>query len=255
MSKHYYLSVFPMEALIVSELEPTAFAAYQAIGSKKGAAEKDIFIELEAPFGEDFDWKYGEERCVSHADGRPKNSVYLGVYRVLERIPLSQLGSMYLVNRDGRALEISKTSYTDIPKRDFYVYQELCPIYPLVVSKLDPKAFVKSMTDPKHKVSVPQLVFTDLKVIDFDNMEQTGNIGALYDKNIVHLKDCINSVLTQPDKESKTIDRSHVESFSFQIIHNGIYIGNQEGLVMYSMPSIEEIKDKHYEWGLSAMII
>ncbi len=255
MSKHYYLSVFPMEALIVSELDVVKFAAYQATGSKKGASEKVIFIELSAPFGNDFDWKYAEKNCVSHSDGRPKNSVYLGVYRVLEKVPLSQLGSMYLVNRDGRALEISRQHYQAIQKRKFYVYQELSPINPLVVSKLDPEEFASNMSDPTHKVSVPKLVFTDLKVIDFDNMEQTGNIGALYDKNIIHLKGCINSVLTQEDKTSKTIDRSHVESFSFQIIHHGIYIGDGKELVMYRMPDIEEIKDKHYEWGLSAMII
>ena len=35
MSLHYYLSIFPTEALIASELEPDQFGAYMATGSKK----------------------------------------------------------------------------------------------------------------------------------------------------------------------------------------------------------------------------
>ena len=37
MAVHYYLSVFPMEALIASQLDPMHFGAYMATGSKKGS--------------------------------------------------------------------------------------------------------------------------------------------------------------------------------------------------------------------------
>ena len=47
-----------------------------------------------------------DSRCVPHANGEPKHSVYLSVYRVLEHVPLSALGSLYLATRDGRVMEI-----------------------------------------------------------------------------------------------------------------------------------------------------
>ena len=66
MAIHYYLSVFPMEALIASQLDPTQFGSYMATGSKKGSKEQIIFIEVEGGFGTDFDWKDAEARCVPH---------------------------------------------------------------------------------------------------------------------------------------------------------------------------------------------
>ena len=64
MSTYYYLSVFPMEALIASQLEPDQFATYMAIGSKKGSQEQIIFIEIDGGFAGAFDWKHAEEKCI-----------------------------------------------------------------------------------------------------------------------------------------------------------------------------------------------
>ena len=121
MSIHYYLSVFPMEALIASELEPASFGAYMATGAKKGSAEQIIFIEIEGEFGNHFDWEHARTECVPHPGGEPKNSVYLSVYRTLEHIPLDQLESMFLTTRDGRTLALSKSGYQDIEKDEFYI--------------------------------------------------------------------------------------------------------------------------------------
>jgi predicted HD phosphohydrolase len=87
MKIRYYFSIFPMEALIASQLEPVHFGSYMATGTKKGSAEKIIFCELLHDFGDYFDWNYAHERCVPHPTGEPKNSLYLAVYRVLENIP------------------------------------------------------------------------------------------------------------------------------------------------------------------------
>ena len=107
---------------------------------------------------------------------------------------------------------------------------------------------------------MPSLVFTDLKVIDFENPEHTGNIGNLYDRNIEHLKACIAEVtnasaLGSKPKPIKTIDRSHYGSFSYQIIDHGIYVGNRSGMIMYRMKSLEELRQNHYDWARSALII
>lgn len=253
MQTHFYLSVSPIEALIASQLEPEQFGQYMAIGSKNGSYERIMFIELAGEFGNYFDWAYANERCVQHESGEPKHSVWISVYRVLEHVPLTAMGAMYLTTKDGRSLRIDSTSDVRFPTREFYVYQELAPLTPLVVSSLDPISFARYMTDPVNKVSVPRVVFSDLKVVDFDNPMRTGNIGATYDKNLEHLKACVVSVKSSPDKPNKNVERS-VSSFSYQIIRDGIYIGDGERILTYPMPITDDIRQKNYDWGRSAMI-
>lgn len=253
MQTHFYLSVSPIEALIASQLEPEHFGQYMAIGSKNGSYERIMFVELEGGFGDYFDWADAKERCVQHENGEPKHSVWMSVYRVLEHVPLSAMGPMYLTTKDGRSLRIEPSSDTNFAPREFYVYQELAPLTPLVVSALAPADFAHYMTDPANKVSVPRVLFSDLKVVDFDNPTRTGNIGATYDKNLEHLKACVRDVKSLPNKPNKNVERS-VSSFSYQIIRDGIYYGDGDRILTYPMPSTDEIRQKSYDWGRSAMI-
>jgi hypothetical protein len=255
MQIRYYLSVNPIEALIASQLTPDQFGLYMAIGRKNGSHEKMMFLEIDGGFGSYFDWPYAEQRCVPHEDGSPKHSVWMSVYRVLENVPLSAMRSLFLTTQDGRTLELDRAEYQEGNKdRDYYVYQELCPITPLVVSALQPKAFCTQMTDRNNKVSVPQMVFADLKVIDFDNPTETGNIGPIYDKNLDHLKDCVLAVTSGSGKKNKNVERSMM-SFSYQIIDSGIYIGSGAEMLFYRMKTFSEIRQHHYDWGRSAMIL
>lgn len=254
MHVHYYLSVSPIEALIASNLEPDAFGTYMAIGSKNGSYERIMFFEVDGGFGDWFDWAYARERCVPHADGQPKHSVWMSVYRVIEHVPIEVLGTLYLTTADGRSLALQPQERTGMEERSFYVYQELAPLTPLVVSALSPAKFASYMTDPANHVSVPTVVFSDLKVIDFDNPTVTGNIGRAYDKNLEHLKACVRDVTTLPDKPNKNVERS-VASFSYQIIRDGVYVGSGDRLRAYPMPSIDTIRRDHYDWGRSAMIL
>ncbi|MEM5947481.1 hypothetical protein WKV44_02880 [Spirochaetia bacterium 38H-sp] len=253
--RHYYLSIFPTEGLIASELSPEDFGSYMAIGAKKGAYEGIIFAEVEEGFGNFFDWEYAKKKCVSHPNGEPKHSVYLAVYRVLENIPVDKLKNIYLTTRDGRTLELEKSDYKAPQKKNYYLYQELCPINPLVVSSLEPIEFAANISNGSSKIYVPTIAFCDIKTIDFDHPEDSGNIGAIYDRNIEHLKECIAAVTTNKEKPTKTIERSHIGAFSYQIINSGIYIGNKDALVYYPMKTIEELRKNHYDWARSAMII
>jgi hypothetical protein len=49
---------------------------------------------------------------VTQPDGKPKSSVYLSIYNVLARIPVSAIGKLYLVTDDGRTLELRSADYT-----------------------------------------------------------------------------------------------------------------------------------------------
>lgn len=253
MHTHFYLSFSPIEALIASQLEPHQFGSYMAIGAKNGSHERIMFFELTGEFGTYFDWAYARKRCVAHADGSPKHSVWVSVYRVLEHVPLEAIGSLYLTTADGRSLEIKPGSTVPEEKRPYWVYQELCPITPLVVSALAPREFARSMTDPANHVQVPMLVFSDLKTVDFADPTRTGNIGSAYDRNLEHLKECVQAVTTLPDKPNKNVERS-VNAFSYQIIGQGIYVGNGNDLAAYPMPDQAQIRQNHYDWGRSAML-
>ncbi len=255
MAIHYYMTVFPMEALIASQLEPEQFASYMALGDKKAAAEQLMFVEVDGGFGNFFDWTFAEKKCVPHSDGRAKNSLYLGVYRVLENIPLSAMGSLYLVTKDGRSLVLEKGEYK-APKdwKGYALYREYCPMSPLAVSTLDPKNYGDYMTDANNKVHVPAIFFADLKVGNIDDIENSGNVGQIYDKNLAHLRDCVHSLQAGKGKMTKIVDRSNFDSSFYQIIDNGLYIANKDGILMYSMPSKEELKKIGYDWGRSAQI-
>lgn len=253
---HYYLIFSPTEALIASELESKDFGMYMAQGSKKGAAEQLMFAEIEGGFGDYFDWEYAKEKCVKHSDGRPKNSVYLAIYRVLENIPLSAFKMVYLVTKDGRTLSLDKEKYSEMKEwKGFALYKELCPVHPLIVSSLQPKELGDYIISGSTKrIKIPSLIFTDIKVIDFDDMENSGNIGHMYDRNLDHLRECITSLQSSEEKLTKTVDRSFDSKFSYQIIDTGIYIANKEGIIFFRMPSREELRESAYDWARSANI-
>lgn len=254
MQTHYYLSFFPIEALIASQLEPEEFGRYMAVGTKRGSHEPIMFIEVEGEFGTDFDWQYARDRCVPHENGEPKHSLWLRAYRVLEHTPAERMGTMHLTTADGRTLSLNKSTSYESSSRQFHVYQEITPLTPLVVSALPPKEFARFMTDPSSHVSVPRMIFADLKVIDFDNVAKTGNIGGAYDRNLEHLKQCVHDVTTIPDKRVKNVERS-VSSFSYQIIGDGVFVGDQSGIAVYPMPDLATLRREHYNWGRSAMVI
>jgi hypothetical protein len=256
MEVHYYLTVFPMEALIASGLEPRQFGAYMAAGPKKGSCEQIIFTEIGPGFGDHFDWEYAQRRCKPRSDGTPKHSVYLSIYRVMEFVPLDKLHSLYLTTQDGRTLELQQEPYQPPSEGgDFYIYKELCPITPIVISTLEPASFAASMTNPASKTYIPTIVFADLKMIDLEDLENTGNIGGMFIEKIDHIRECMQDIMDKKEKTNKIIDRSHLESFTYQIIREGIYIGRGKNLSFYRMKSLEELKKYHRDWARSAMIL
>ncbi|MFP4551749.1 MAG: hypothetical protein ACLFNT_13150 [Spirochaetales bacterium] len=256
METRYYLSIFPLESLIASQLSPEQFGQYMSTGRKNGSYEKIIFIEIEGGKGSYFDWKHAEENCVRHEDGEPKHSLWMSVYRTLEHVPLESMKEMYLVTNDGRTLKVEPRQYQDEPqKRPYWMYQELCPVNPLVVSTYAPNVFSEHMTHKDVKVAVPKIAFADLKVIDLNNLEDTGNVGKTYDTNLQHLRDCIASVTGDDVKKVKNVERARTESFGYQTISRGIYIGEGKNVVEYRLPTIDEIRMNHFDWGKSAMVL
>lgn len=258
MKQYFYLSVFPMEALIASQLEPEAFASYMAVGARKGSAEALIFIQLKEARGS-FNWDEARAKCVPHENGQPKHSFYLSIYRVLEHIPSDALGSLYLVTRDGRSLELKSAVWDNscdfIPEKwnGVGLYKELCPVLPLVVSHLKPAEFGAYMTAANTRTRVPALLFTDLRIIDdLENLHASGNIGNVYDEHPEHLLTCIQEIRQHPEKGAKIVDRTYSTRCSYSLIHSGFFLSKPQTTFFWPMPSIQSIKETNYDWGRSA---
>ena len=85
-------------------------------------------------------------RCTEHRDGTPRRSAYVSIYRVLERVPLSALGDLHLATKDGLVLTLQQGQYQPQTDRERFMYQEVCPVGPRVVSTLEPREFCQYVT-------------------------------------------------------------------------------------------------------------
>ena len=254
MTIHFYLSLIP-EALIASMLEPEEFGSYYAVGSKKKSRGQAIFFEVDPKFKSAyFHTDEAVKRCVPHEDGSPKRSIYLSVYRVMENVPLSSLGQLYLVTQDGRTLGIEKSR--ELPKEieGLHLYREVAPVSPLVVSSLTPHAFYDLIVhNPTTLIKLPTICFAELRLGALANDPQNGDIGDLPYENIDHLRNCLLE-LHGKFIRTKMVDRLPSRVIPYRTIHNGFFMGNTEKLLFYALPPFEELKKSHYDWWRSAVM-
>jgi len=253
MSTHLYLSLLP-EALIASMLEPEAFGAYYAVGTQSKTQGQAVFIELDPAYrNESLRIAEHLKRCVPHSNGAPKRSVYISVYRVLERIPLSAMGRMYLVTRDGRSLSMDKKPFAGDGENGLHYYHELAPTRPAVVSTLGPKNFYDLLMGRSGGFEgLPAIAFVELILGELSADPEKGAIGGLPYGNVEHLRHCLAQLKTK-QVASKIFDRSNTGNFPYRTVKDGVYVGNsQEGLCIYPIPSQAELKEKHFDWWRSA---
>jgi hypothetical protein len=252
MAVHLYLSTIP-EALIASMLTPLDFGMYYSVGMEKKSHGQAQYFSVDKGFPSDyFPMAEIDSRCVPHANGEPKHSVYLSVYRVLEHVPLSAIGKLYLATRDGRVLEIAPSKAVPEFPKAFRFYQEICPVSPRVVSGLDPQEFCAFMTDSKRSIHVPRIFFAELGLGELAENPETGSVRDLPYPNIEHLRSCITELKKDPRKGTKTVDRAAPADFPYRLVENGFYLGSGKEMIYYPMPSERELQTTHYQWWRSA---
>jgi hypothetical protein len=78
-----------------------------------------------------------------------------------------------------------------------------------------------------------------------------GLAGKLSYSNLDHLRQCLTEVKTK-FIATKMVDRIHSPSVQYRTIKNGIFVGNQNQLRYFAMPSPEEIRSNNYRWFRSA---
>ena len=254
MSTHLYLSLVP-EAFIASMLDPEAFGAYYACGTMKKAHGQAMFVEVDPAFrSRDFRIAEALERCKPHEDGRPKSSVYIAVYRVAERIPVSALGALHLTTSDGRVLALEKREAPEDVDEGLRLYQELSPTRPLVASTKPPMAFYRHMTDASANLfALPALHFADLRLDSLATDPESGGCDDLPYANMDHLRQCLVDIRTKPNG-IKMVDRNHPVVFPYRTVRTGFYFGRGQELAFFPMPSREDLLGKYYNWWRSAQM-
>lgn len=252
MKIHLYFMCYRIEALVASQLEPEAFGRYMAVGTSKNTRGSAMFIEVDRSkldpqaFGlEDL-----EERC-KRPDGGPKRSKYLSIYRVLERLPLDALGNLHLVAGDGRTLSIESQAYDASAEADgTFLFQELCPVSPMIVSTYAPRRFTTFLTDSKNPLCVPKIFFADL-LLEFD---EAGHLaGYLPYEEPRHITDCVHELrVPGREKPTKTVSRASQISAFFRTINRGFFLGAPEGMVFYPFPERSYLESTASRWWRSA---
>jgi hypothetical protein len=251
-TKHLYLSMIP-EALIASQLTPEQFGVYYAVGSLKKARGQAFFFEIDPSYRhEELPIDEGLARCEPHEDGTPKRSVYLSVYGVLERISLEAILKLYLVTQDGRVLALEPMVGCPEDTAGLHLYQEIAPVHPLVVSTMGPREFFDLIVKtPTSLLMLPAVFFAELQLGELADNPEYGSVGNLPYANMDHLRQCLVDLRTKT-VHTKMVDRTSPASFPYRTLRTGFFLGNQERLMCFPMPSQEELRSKHYRWWRSA---
>ena len=191
-----------------------------------------------------------EKRCVAKSDGSPKSSVYLSVYRVLEMIPGEALKSLYLTTDHGCVLELKKAPYDKDKETQnaLHLYQELCPVNPLVASSLPPSVFLKKLTDGSIPIVLPKLFFVELKLGELATNPLAGSAEHLPYPNIGHLRDCLEIIKGEYEKHMKTVHRIFTGELLYRTIDTGFYVGSKDEMVFYPYPKMGELEKLNYNF-------
>jgi len=253
MDAFLYLSLIP-ESLVVSMLPPAEFGTYLATGTKKRAREQAIYFEIEKDFQSDyFDLATAKQSCVPHPDGQPKHSIYVSTYRVLEHIPLEAMGSLWLATRDGRTLQLGQQSLPQQFEGKYHLYQELCPVHPLIASVLDPVKFCKFITNPNVSLYIPKICFVELELGGMAENPASARVEDLPYEHLDHVRDCL-AELAAREKTTKTVNRIQPERTPFRCIKSGFFVGDGDTVLCYPFPSVEDMEKHHHDWWRSAAL-
>ncbi|HUN66736.1 MAG TPA: hypothetical protein VMW43_11610 [Bacteroidota bacterium] len=254
-AKHLYMIVFPINALVSSQLKPEEFAQHYTVGSAKHFRGKVIFAEVDIKFRNPyFDIDRYLALTVPHPDGRPKKTKFISSYAVLEHVDLSVLKNLYLVTANGKCLELSSAPYAAANEPGLVrIYQEVTPLTNLIASTLDQRSFGKYITSETKSKGAPKICFTQYEFNVAEFLEKNRNREMMYspipENNPALLYEYLVELQTNPNKKTKTLSlNSTLIEASYAMIRHGFWFACGQELLFYPMPSREDLSNKHYDW-------
>jgi hypothetical protein len=253
--KHLYMIVFPINALVSSQLKPAEFAQHYAVGSAKHFGGKVIFVEVDINFRNSyFDIDHYLSLTASRPDGSPKKTKFVSSYAVLEHVDLRAVKSLYLVTANGKALEIPARPYTATNEPGLVrIYQEITPLGNLVASTLDQRAFGKYITSETKSKGAPKIFFTQYEFNVAEFLEKNKNHEMMYspipETNPARLHAYLMELKADSSKKTKTISlNTTLIEASYALIRHGFWFAAGNDLLFYPMPSVAELERDHYDW-------
>jgi len=251
--KNYYYLVLTPESLVASHLPPAEFGNYMAVGTKKQVHCQSVFFEVDGEKIPDLPMDYIRKKLVPYESGEPKRSVYLSIYRALEKTPLESLKNLYIVTDDGVVLEIGKGDYSPADKDEIHLYQQFSPITTRVASKLTPPEFIRFLTDPSKPVNTPKVFFVELQLNELA-YNPYASLRNLPYPNPDHLRECVMAMIKSPERKTKTVLRFVSGEISYRTIKDGFFAGEKDRYYFYPFPSIKELEGRYYHWWKSALV-
>lgn len=246
---HLYMVCYPLEALVLSHLDPKDFVYRYCYGSTSFHSGKLIFAEIDINYRNSY-FKIDEalERMKPHEDGRPKASKYVSSYRVLEHIEVEAVKTLYLVNPDGSFYPLIPGEYTPLAKEsDLHIFSEIAPLSMITLSTYNVLEFGRWFTLENEFLKVPRLLYVELN-LDVDGFLNGFEANPFAPPPIegIHpskLRDAIMDLRSRPQKYAKglTLDGSLTKQ-SFRLIKGGIMLMDAEHQKYFRMPSFEEIE-------------
>ncbi|MBI5021677.1 MAG: hypothetical protein HZB59_09585 [Ignavibacteriales bacterium] len=253
--KHLYMIVFPVNALVASQLKPVEFAQHYTIGSTKHFRGKVIFAEIDINFRNPFfEIDHYLTETVPHPNGTPKKTKFISSYGVLEHIDLKALKNLYLVTANGKTLEIKSEPYTAVNEPGLVrIYQEITPLSNLVASTLDQRAFGKYITTETKSKGAPKICFTQYEFHVDEFLEMNKNREMMYspipENNPTRLFEYITELKKNLDKKTKTLNLNTTLSVaSYSLIRHGFWFAGGSELIFYPMPSRSQLENQYYDW-------
>lgn len=253
--KHLYMIVFPINALVASQLEPERFGEHYTMSSAKHFSGKVIFAEIDINFRNDyFDLERYLSLTVPHEDGSPKRTKFVSSYKVLENVDLKAIQKLFLVTVNGKVLPIEPAEYTAYNEPGLIrIYQEICPLETLVASTKDQREFGKFITTETRSKGAPKICFTQIEfnLDEFFRQNKNKDIFTieLPDVNPYRFYECIMEIKNNPEKLTKTISLGSIlRDISYKFLRHGFWFASGDELKFFPMPTERELENKYFYW-------
>ena len=252
---HLYVIMWPNYALVGSNLPPEEFGKHYTLGSSRYFHGQVVFAEIEPSYRHP-ELKIDKfiDEVKPNAAGHPKRTKFFCTYRVLEHVDLSAFQKLYITSTMGKELEIESAPYEKEHDSGYLrTFQELTPMRAIALSWMTPPEFGKYITDAEQPKSAPKVLFTQID-FDIENFLSRLETDPFHKSPIpnVHphkLREQILEVRGNPNKRVKGISLDAAfGQMAFTKLRTGFWIANGNKLLFYPIPSIEDLKEKHWEW-------
>lgn len=253
--KHLYMIIFPINALLSSQLEPEQLGEHYVIGSVKHFRGKMIFAEIDINFRDPyFAIDKALDETVAHTDGSPKKTKFISSYNVLEHVDLDAIKRLFLCIPNGKVLPLEPSEFaTSVPSRMLRIYQEITPLENLVASNLNQIDLGRLITREQKAKGAPKIAFTqlnfDVKCFIDKNKDKDIFYVDIPNMNPYHLYESLLELRNKPHKKTKTLSLgSLLGDISYKFIYPGFWFVDGEKMRFFAMPSQSDLKNKYYYW-------